>query len=140
MADEIPTERLAEVRREFDDVQARLADPDVTGDRQRYEELARHLAALEPLARCAEQIEAERDDLAAARELLTVADAGERAALREEIETAEAALSGLRARFAELARPRDPDDDRNVIVEIRGAEGGEEANLFARDLFEMYRA
>ncbi len=59
--------------------------------------------------------------------------------VRAEIEGAEATIERLDAELKVLLLPRDPNDDKNVIVEIRGAEGGEEANLFARDLFEMYR-
>jgi peptide chain release factor 1 len=64
----------------------------------------------------------------------------ERDILRAEIDAAEAAITRLTGELRVLLLPRDPNDDRNVIVEIRGAEGGEEANLFARDLYEMYRA
>jgi len=66
-------------------------------------------------------------------------DGDDREMLREEIATLEAQLEELTAAFRLALLPKDPNDDRNVIVEIRGAEGGEEANLFARDLFEMYR-
>jgi peptide chain release factor 1 len=58
--------------------------------------------------------------------------------LRDEVERAEATIAELTAHLPALLLPKDPNDGRNVIVEIRGAEGGEEANLFARDLFEMY--
>ena len=58
--------------------------------------------------------------------------------MRAELEQAEAAVSALEAELRSLLVPRDPNDGRNVIVEIRGAEGGEEANLFARDLFDMF--
>ena len=64
----------------------------------------------------------------------------ERALWAEEIATAEATVAATSHRLDELLIPKDPNDGRNVIVEIRGAEGGEEANLFARDLFEMYRS
>ena len=72
--------------------------------------------------------------------MLTDASGDDRETLRAEIDRAEAAIERLTAELRVLLLPRDPNDERNVIVEIRGAEGGEEANLFARDLFEMYRA
>jgi peptide chain release factor 1 len=62
----------------------------------------------------------------------------DRAVLRHEIETAEARLDELNEQLKVLLLPKDPNDGKNVIMEIRGAEGGEEANLFARDLYEMY--
>ena len=60
--------------------------------------------------------------------------------VRAEVDDAEAAIAELSEQYRLLLLPKDPNDDKNVIVEVRGAEGGEEANLFARDLFDMYRA
>jgi peptide chain release factor 1 len=72
--------------------------------------------------------------------LLAVADDAERDLLRGELADTEADLASLEAELKVLLLPRDPNDGRAVIVEIRGAEGGEEANLFAGDLYDMYRA
>ncbi|CAN0179662.1 unnamed protein product [Phaeothamnion confervicola] len=69
-----------------------------------------------------------------------MADDSERDALREELTSAEADIAALEEELRLLMLPRDPNDGKAVIMEIRGAEGGEEANLFARDLYEMYRA
>src|SRR5690554_7299490 len=63
----------------------------------------------------------------------------EREEMRGEVESAEADIAQLTNELRALLLPKDPNDDKNVIVEVRGAEGGEEANLFARDLFEMYQ-
>jgi len=71
--------------------------------------------------------------------MLTDAAGDERELLRTEVSEAEADIERLTGELRGLLLPKDPNDGRNVIVEIRGAEGGEEANLFARDLFEMYR-
>jgi peptide chain release factor 1 len=79
-----------------------------------------------------------RADLQAARELLEDATGDDRDGLRAEAELAQARIDDLQAHIPALLIPKDPNDGRNVIVEIRGAEGGEEANLFARDLFDMY--
>jgi peptide chain release factor 1 len=79
-------------------------------------------------------------DLEAARELLVLAEGDDRDLLRGEVSSAEAELASLEDEARLLLLPKDPNDGKAVIVEIRGAEGGEEANLFARDLFEMYRA
>ncbi|MFM7068753.1 MAG: peptide chain release factor 1, partial [Actinomycetes bacterium] len=74
------------------------------------------------------------------RELLGLAEGAEREELRTQVADLESSIDRLAEDLKVLLLPRDPNDDRNVIVEIRGAEGGEEANLFARDLYEMYRS
>jgi peptide chain release factor 1 len=132
-------DRLNELEEEYADVEARLADPAVIGDQRRYADAARRYKELEELVVRARGLRAARDDLAAAREMYPDADADDREVLRREIEGAEADIARLEDELRELLLPRDPNDARDVIVEIRGAEGGEEANLFARDLFEMYR-
>jgi len=76
----------------------------------------------------------------AARELLADADGAEREQLQAEIDAGVIKLSELEERLKVLLLPSDPNDGKNIIIEIRGAEGGEEANLFAGDLFEMYAA
>jgi peptide chain release factor 1 len=132
-------ERLAELDREFLDAEARLGDPDLIADQPRYQEVARRYRELEPIVARARELRTRRDDLATAREMMTEAAGAEREMLRAEVDEAEAAIVRLTDELRLLLLPRDPNDERNVIVEIRGAEGGEEANLFARDLFEMYR-
>ena len=72
--------------------------------------------------------------------MLTELSGDDREVMRAEVADAEADIERLDAELQVLLLPKDPNEGNNVIVEIRGAEGGEEANLFARDLFEMYRA
>ena len=133
-------ERLAELDKEFHDVEARLADPDLIADQPRYQQVAKRYRELEPIVGRAGELRRRQDDLATAREMLTDAGRDDRVLLRSEVEEAEADIARLTEELRLLLLPPDPNDQRNVIVEIRGAEGGEEANLFARDLFEMYRA
>jgi peptide chain release factor 1 len=133
-------ERVAQLEREFDDVEARFADPDLQKDQARYQEVARRYRELEGIVACSRALRERNADLVAARELLTDAEGDERELARTEITEAEADIERLTDELRLLLLPKDPNDDRNVIVEIRGAEGGEEANLFARDLFEMYRS
>ena len=134
-------ERLEELEREFLDVEARLGDPDLIADQTRYQVVAKRYRELEPIVERTRELRARREDLETAREMLTgSATDDDRELLRAEVDDAEAAIVRLTGELRLLLLPRDPNDERNVIVEIRGAEGGEEANLFARDLFEMYRA
>jgi peptide chain release factor 1 len=133
-------ERLAELEKEFLDVEARLGDPDLIADQARYQVVAKRYRELEPIVERTRELQARQDDLATAREMLSGATNDERDMVRAEVEQAEEAIARLTGELRVLLLPRDPNDERNVIVEIRGAEGGEEANLFARDLFEMYRA
>lgn len=132
-------DRLASLEREFDELQARLADPALVADQTRYTAAARRYKELEALVERSRALRQATDDLTTAREMLTDAAGEDREMVRAEVESAEAAIERLTEELKVLLLPKDPNDDRNVIVEIRGAEGGEEANLFARDLFEMYR-
>ncbi len=132
--------RVAALEDEFAAVEARLADPAVFADQRRYHDLARRHKQLDTIVSCGRELRARADDMATAREMLADASADERDMLRGEMARAEADVERLEVQLRRLLLPSDPNDERNVIVEIRGAEGGEEANLFARDLFEMYRA
>ena len=132
-------ERVETLEKEFADVEARLGDPGLMSDPRRLAPLARRYKELESVVRCGRRLRGAHDDLAAARELYAESDAADRDALRGEIAGYEQSIGELEDELKVLMLPRDPLDAKNVIVEIRGAEGGEEANLFARDLFEMYR-
>jgi peptide chain release factor 1 len=133
-------ERLDELEREYVDAEARLADPAVIADQPRYQALAKRYRELEAIVSRTRQLRRREEDLVTAREMLSGASGDDRDLLRAEVDEAEAAIARLTDEIKLLLLPKDPNDERNVIVEIRGAEGGEEANLFARDLFEMYRA
>jgi peptide chain release factor 1 len=133
-------ERLTELDQEFRDVEARLADPALIADQSRYQQVAKRYRELEPIVERSRELARRRDDLETARAMLGDASGDERAIVRDEVDAAEAAIARLTDELRLLLLPRDPNDERNVIVEIRGAEGGEEANLFARDLFDMYRS
>jgi peptide chain release factor 1 len=131
-------DRLAALELEFKQVEARLADPEVLADSSRYTAEAKRYAELEPVARAAAALRTRTGDLETAREMEAETSGDDRDFYREERVAAEADIARLEAELQLLLLPKDPNDDRAVIVEIRGAEGGEEANLFARDLFQMY--
>jgi peptide chain release factor 1 len=116
-----------------------LSDPAVLGDQSRLREVSRRYKELTPVVECIRNIEARASDAEAARELTAMSDVPEeREQLKAEKESAEADVARLEEELRMLLLPKDPNDGRPVIMEIRGAEGGEEANLFARDLYEMY--
>ncbi len=133
-------ERLETLDDEYRELEARMADPDIASDNKRFVEMSRRYAALGDVVALGGRLRARTDDLDVARELLTEADADERDELRDEISAAEVDIARLEEELKVLLLPTDPNDGRNVIVEIRGAEGGEEANLFARVLYDMYQS
>ncbi|MCL4151267.1 UNVERIFIED_CONTAM: hypothetical protein GTU68_041519 [Idotea baltica] len=102
--------------------------------------MSRRYSALGEIVAIGAQLRQRHEDIEVGKELLSEADADERSELRSEITAAESDIVRLEEELKVLLLPKDPNDGRNVIVEIRGAEGGEEANLFARDLFEMYKS
>ena len=133
-------DRLQGLVRELRDIDVLLGDPEVLGDQKRLVQLSRRRKELEPIVERAGELASVTGDLEVAREMFAESTGDDREQMRAEIETAEERIAELDEELKVLLLPRDPNDGRNVIMEIRGAEGGEEANLFARDLYEMYRA
>ena len=133
-------DRVASLERELADVEARLGDPQLIADRTRFEAEARRHKELEGVVSIGRRLRSATEDLTVAREMLGDTEGDERELVRDEIAELEAAVEASTDELRVALLPKDPNDDRNVIVEIRGAEGGEEANLFARDLYEMYRS
>lgn len=127
-----------ELEREFHDVEQQLADPELPKDPARYAQTTRRYKELSEIVACIAELRSATDDAEIAREMHTESSGDDRVILAEEIASAEQRAADAGARLDELLIPKDPNDGRNVIVEIRGAEGGEEANLFAKDLFDMY--
>ena len=110
-----------------------LADPAVIGDPDRLRQVNRRYAELTPVVTAQRELDEASGDLEAAREL-----AAEDAAFAEEVAQLEQTVSDLEDRIRRLLIPRDPDDDLDVILEIKAGEGGEESALFAGDLLRMY--
>jgi len=120
-------------------VEASLSEPDVASDLNRLRDLSRRHKELAEINGTWTRLKAVQEDLSTAREMFNDASGDDREQWREMINTSEAQLADLELSLETLLLPRDPNEGRNVILEIRGAEGGEEANLFAADLAEMYR-
>ena len=131
-------DRLAMLEEEFRSVEARLSDPDVFGDQVKYVKLTKRHKELEPIVAAVRARRQAHDDLATAKEMLEGSTGDDRDMVRAEISAAEATIARIDEELKVLLLPPDPNDGRTVIVEIRGAEGGEEANLFAKDLYDMY--
>src|SRR5437763_12074555 len=124
-------ERLAGLEEEYQRVAARMNGPAVLTDQRALRDTGRRLKELEPIVAAYNEYKQASDALAAAKEMLTEATGDERDEMRAEIDDAEATMARLEDELKVLLLPKDPNDEKNVIVEIRGAEGGEEANLFA---------
>ncbi|MGY9081736.1 MAG: peptide chain release factor 1 [Acidimicrobiales bacterium] len=129
-----------ELEREFADVEQQLVDPELVKDRSLYAQVTRRYKELGAIVACITDLGTAEQDVADSKEMHRESSGEDRVLWAEEISLAEATAADAAYRLDELLIPKDPNDGRNVIVEIRGAEGGEEANLFARDLFEMYRS
>ncbi len=131
---------MASLERELEDVTVQMADPAVVGDRARSQAVHRRFRELSDVVTAWRDLNGAREDLVVAREMLAEATGDDRPLLEDEIAEITGAITGHDDRLKLLLLPRDPNDGKDVIVEIRGAEGGEEANLFARDLYDMYVA
>ena len=132
--------RLTSASEEFRELEARLADPATIGDPDQLRTVSQRYSELQPTVQAYASYEARLGDLEAARELLDDADPEGRLMVQAEIDDAIVEIEQFEDQLRELLLPRDPHAGRAVIIEIRGAEGGEEANLFARDLHDMYVA
>src|SRR5690606_19901558 len=126
-------EALAERREELERL---LADPGVMADNARFRDLSREFAQLEPVATALAEEARARADLAAAEAMREDPELAELA--QEEVATARQRLQELDHELSLLLVPRDPRDDGNLFLEVRAGTGGDEAALFAGDLFRMY--
>jgi peptide chain release factor 1 len=132
--------RLEEVAAEHRRLLGDLASPEVASDHQRYSELAKQASEHEEMVRLYEEYKASNEEATSAREMLSDATSKEdREFLRATVEESESKLESVEARLQELLVPRDPRDDRAIIVEIRSGAGGDEASLFAGELMRMYQ-
>jgi peptide chain release factor 1 len=118
---------------EYADLERQLADPSVHADAGRARTLGRRYAELGPIVTTYQRWKTVGGDADAARELVAEDDA-----FAEEAARLDAEQASLAARLTELLLPRDPDDDRDVILEVKAGEGGDESALFAGDLLRMY--
>ncbi|HEY5436383.1 MAG TPA: peptide chain release factor 1 [Candidatus Limnocylindrales bacterium] len=131
--------KLETLARQYDEVSAQLGTPEVLSDPNQLRTLGRELSRLEPVVAAFRELSDVRSQLAGARQMRDAeTDDDMKAMAREEITELEARETTLVEDLKVTLLPRDPNDDRNVIVEIRAGAGGEEAALFAAELLRMY--
>ena len=130
--------KLNAVVDKYDELEALLSDPDVMADMEKWQRYTREHAVLTPIVAAYRDYQAALLTIAEDKALLDEADSEMKQLLEEEIAAQEERRDQLAQELPILLLPRDPNDDKNVIVEIRGGVGGEEAALFAATLFRMY--
>jgi peptide chain release factor 1 len=122
----------------YEEVGALLSDPDIIGDQNRFRGLSKEYAELEPVVSCYRSYQEVINDIEAAKLLLKDSDPDMRNMAQEELRDGELQQNGLEMDLQKLLLPKDPNDDKNVFLEIRAGTGGDEAAIFSGDLFRMY--
>jgi len=131
-------DRLAEIERRYEELERLVADPAVIANRREFANLARERAQLEETVTTWRERRRLIQDVEEHRELAHGKDAELRELARAELPALEARLEALDASLKQLLLPKDPNDERNTVLEIRAGTGGDEASLFAAELFRMY--
>jgi peptide chain release factor 1 len=131
-------DRLAELEARYEEISRQLATPEVASDPSRLADLGREMSRLDPIVAGLRSWRGVQTQLDQARSMADDPDEDMRAMAREEIQRLEARSGELERALRLQLVPRDPNDDRNVILEVRAGTGGEEASLFAADLYRMY--
>ncbi|MGO2343816.1 peptide chain release factor 1 [Vibrio litoralis] len=122
----------------YEEVQHLLGDPDVIGDQNKFRTLSKEYSQLEEVTKCFQAYQQAQEDLVAAEEMAQEDDAEMREMAQEEIKESKVAIERLSDELQILLIPKDPNDERNCFLEIRAGAGGDEAGIFAGDLFRMY--
>ncbi|MEW6981946.1 peptide chain release factor 1 [Colwelliaceae bacterium 6471] len=122
----------------FEEVQALLSDPDTIADQEKFRALSKEFSQLEEVTQVFHRYQEAENDFSAAEEMLKDDDPDMREMAQEEFKTAKQAVEDLANELQILLLPRDPNDDNNCFVEIRAGAGGDEAAIFAGDIFRMY--
>ena len=129
-------ERLEATLEKYEFLQNELAKPEILSDIKKTREYSKQLAELEDIVVCYKKYKKVLSDIEEVKEMMKDSDLGEMA--KEELKTLEGEKDNLDSELEVLLIPKDPNDGKNVVIEIRGAAGGDEANIFAGDLFRMY--
>lgn len=132
------TERLDQIEARYDEIAKQMADPSIAVDIKRVTELAKEFARLEKTAKTYKAYKNMHKQIEGLREMIKDKDPDIREMAEMELEEVHRKIEETEETLEMLLIPKDPNDEKNVIVEIRGAAGGDEANIFAGDLFRMY--
>ena len=130
--------KLLQVEGHFEELAALLSQPEAVADQARFRQMSMEYAQLEPIVKAWQGWQRAREARADAQALLAEPDPGMRELADEELARAETELEALEQRLQVLMLPQDPDDEKNIFLEVRAGTGGDEAGLFAGDLFRMY--
>ncbi len=122
----------------YEEIAGLLADPGVIGEQNQFRELSQEYSQLEPVVNCFQNYNKAKEDLDGAEEMLKDDDADVRDMAMEEKKDAAQNMETLELELQKLLLPKDPHDDSNIFLEIRAGTGGDEAAIFAGDLFRMY--
>jgi len=133
MSADAPRASVQQLLAEYHDLQLKLADPGIHADQAAARRLGRRYAELTPIVNSSTELASARGDLEAAMEMVQ-----EDPGFAAEADAIAHRVADLETRLGELLTPRDPDDSKDVIVEVKAGEGGEESALFAGDLLRMY--
>lgn len=131
-------EKLQNISDRHEEVGALLSDPGVIGDQNRFRALSKEYSELEPVVKTYADYVQVQANIAEAKLLLKDADSDMREMAQEELKAGEQELAGLEVELQKLLLPKDPNDEKNVFLEIRAGTGGDEAAIFSGDLFRMY--
>jgi peptide chain release factor 1 len=131
-------DKLAEVEKRYVELEAMMSDPQLLGHQREYSKLAKERAELEEIVHCFRDWRKVEQEIHDNRQLLEEADEGIRELAKEEVASLRERKETLETRLKLLILPKDPNDAKNVIVEIRAGTGGDEAALFAAELYRMY--
>jgi peptide chain release factor 1 len=131
-------DRLEQMDHRYNELQSQFALPEVLNDHERYQKTAKSLREIETPVEKYRELKQVRQGLAEARQMLAESDADLRAMAQEEIAALEPRAQALEEELKVLLLPKDPNDEKNVILEIRAGTGGDEASLFAAEIFRMY--
>jgi peptide chain release factor 1 len=130
--------KLMTLANRYREIAALLSDSEIINNQNKFRDLSKEYAQLEPIAQCMAHYEQNAKGIAAAQEMLNESDSELQALAQEELSTLKTSQETLEQELQLLLLPKDPNDDRNVFLEIRAGTGGHEAALFAGDLFRMY--
>lgn len=131
-------EKLSQLGERYEEVGALLGDPDVIGNQNKFREFSMEYAELEPVVKAFERYAQVQENIAEAKALMKDADDDMRQMAQEEFKENEALIEPLEIELQKLLLPKDPNDAKNVFLEIRAGTGGDEAAIFSGDLFRMY--